>query len=149
MRRALFFLFPATVVALACGSRGPLDINGIDYDHPDSGVASDTGVMMMADTGPDVAPGDAGREGGSLINCGQCVATKCGAQLLACFQSMPCRGALQCAVQNCAGGMNGFDPQCMITKCSMYLQGFSQLLPVVTCVVTNCGQDCLGALGGM
>lgn len=149
MRRSLFL--PASFVVLviaACGSRGPLDINGIDYDHPDTGVVTDGGVMM-ADTGPDVAPpGDAGREG-SLINCGTCIAQKCGAQLLACFQSMPCRGALQCAVQNCAGGMNGFDLQCMLSKCSMYLQGFAQLLPVATCVATNCGQDCLGALGGM
>lgn len=152
MRGARFIIVcvPFAVIA-ACGSRGPLDINGVDYAKPDTGMIPDTGIVDtgIVDTGIDTGVEDAGREGGSLVNCGQCVAQKCSMQFLQCFQSQPCRDALQCAVQNCAGGMNGFDPQCLFSKCSKYFQGFQQLLPVVTCVAQNCGPDCLGVLGGM
>ena len=149
MRRTHFLFWVvglSVLVTAACGARGPLDINGIDYDHKDSGVTADTGVMI-ADTGADVGR-EAGREGG-LVNCGQCIAQKCGAQLLMCVQSMPCRTLLQCAVTNCFGGMNGFDPQCLLNKCGGDLSAFAQLLTVITCVASNCGQDCVGVLGGM
>lgn len=148
MRGAHFVVacVPLIVIA-ACGSRGPLDINGVDY-KPDSGIA-DASIDTGIDTGVDTGVVDAGRDGTSLVNCGQCVTQKCASQFLACFQSMACRDALQCAVMNCAGGMNGFDPQCLLQKCSKFLSGFGQLLPVVTCVTQNCGQDCLGVLGGM
>jgi hypothetical protein len=142
------FLFgvSAFVVVAACGSRGPLDINGVDY-KPDSGV-TDTGVII-ADTGADVQPETSdGRDSGPLVNCGMCVTQKCGMQFLQCFQSTPCRTTLQCAIQNC-GGMNGFNAQCLLQKCGADLTGLAQLIAVVTCVASNCGQDCLGFLGGM
>jgi hypothetical protein len=130
---------------MGCGSRGPLDITGnygFDSGESDASV-QDTGAV--ADTGADVEP-EAGRDAGPLVNCGQCVAQKCGQQFIQCFQSTDCRTTLQCAVQNCFQN-GGFDQTCLLNKCGSDLKGFAQLLGVVVCVASNCGQDCIGVLG--
>lgn len=146
MKRLLFL--GVVLLALGCGSRGPLDIDGRYYDERDSGIAdgstTDTGG---SDTGAVVdATPEAGRDAGPLVNCGQCVAQNCQSQFVACFTNTDCRNALQCAVQNCFGN-GGFDQSCLINKCAMDLKGFAQLLGVVTCVASKCGQDCIGVLG--
>jgi len=145
MRRALFL--PFVVLATSCGSRGPLDIDGRYYDERDSGVADASVTDSSNDGSASVdAAAEAGRDAGPLVNCGQCVAQNCQSQFVACFTNTDCRNALQCAVQNCFGN-GGFDQSCLINKCAMDLKGFAQLLGVVTCVASKCGQDCIGVLG--
>lgn len=149
MRWLFVGLLVSGALGVACGSRGPLDITGVDYSDKDASVSDAAPADASADAAPEDSGVDAGRDAGLLVNCAQCVAQKCGQQLFQCFQSTTCRSTLQCAVQNCLSGMGGFDTGCLLSKCGQNLQGFAQLLGVVTCVASNCGKDCLTVLGGM
>src|SRR5579885_3481138 len=95
----------AAVVALAfvaCGARGPLDVEIVQETPADAAVEAnvvEAGVDAADATDAADAPDETGRpgfDGGPLVNCGQCIAQSCGQQLLTCITSAACRTALQC-----------------------------------------------------
>jgi hypothetical protein len=160
LRRALFSAaLAAPVLVVACGSRGPLDIEVI-REYPDasasldaiadvpgetSDVAAHDVLADVIDAAPDVMVGP---DGGPLVNCGSCIAQSCGQQVITCITSTTCRTALQCVVQmcltggmpslTCLGGCTGSDPTTQM-----------DVLAVIGCIVGTCGSQCTGALGGL
>src|SRR5438067_6535433 len=97
-------LFSITAVcASACGSRGPLDIEVVDWENGADGGnvdgssnldgATNDGASNDSSSNSD-APKDSGLP--PLVNCGQCIATNCGQQIVACITNPACSQALQC-----------------------------------------------------
>jgi hypothetical protein len=159
LRRALFSAaLAAPVLVVACGARGPLDIEVIK-EFPEGSVPLDAVADVPGETSDvaandvladviDAAPEAMGPDGGPLVNCGSCIAQNCGQQLITCLTSTGCRTALQCVVQmcltggmpslQCLGGCTGSDPMTQ-----------QQVLTVLGCIVGTCGSQCAGALGGL
>lgn len=142
------------LLVAACGSRGPLDI-GLIY-------GADGGDASVVDATPDVAqeatvdapvdaPAEASGDGavdGGVLACGSCIAQNCGADIVTCVTNMACRTALTCVAQKCLmGGMP--DPQCIGTCTNNDPMQLAQLFAIFQCVITNCGTQCAGALGGL
>ena len=162
-RRALaqvLFAACAALVASACGSRGPLDINVVDWDAGTSG-ALDGSVEVDGAIQRDGAPSDDGASKGDaradsglppVVNCGACIAQNCGQQIFACLADVACRATFQCVVTKClnggGGGGGGPDPQCLFTCSGSDPQGAVQVLRVFTCILNKCGADCQSVLGG-
>jgi len=158
----------ALLLATACGSRGPLDVDVIVIEAgaasvepgQDAGVgAGDTGSPSGADASSDGAPGDGGREAGRfdsgfgpIVDCPVCIGQSCGTQLGACFQSPSCRTTLQCAFTSCVagdgGGAGGFDPACILRCANGDLVALQQIFAAFQCVTQSCGADCASVLGG-
>jgi len=159
-RRALFSAaLAAPVLAVACGSRGPLDFEVIK-EYPDASVSVDAMADVPGETIDvaardvladviDATPEAMGPDVGPIPACVQCIGQSCGQQLLTCLTATACRTALQCVVQmclagggtpdlNCIGGCTGSDPATQ-----------SQVLMVFGCIVGTCGAQCAGALGGL
>src|SRR5688572_4587283 len=89
---AVAFGLTCTVLASACGSRGPLD----DEAFPDAATA-DVAAADVVVSVPDAAPVDAGREAApSPIDCGICLIGQCSQDILGCVTSPGCREAFQC-----------------------------------------------------
>ncbi|HEX8796585.1 MAG TPA: hypothetical protein VF765_36795 [Polyangiaceae bacterium] len=156
-RRALVsaaFVMPVLVVA--CGSRGPLDIEVI-REVPDSGASADVVLDVPAET-TDVASHDAladvvdaepeamGPDAGPIPACVQCLTQSCGQQLITCVTSTGCRTALQCVVQMCLTGGTP-DIQCLGNCTGSDPATQQQVLTVIGCII-GCPQ-CTGALGGL
>ncbi len=162
LRRSLLrrSLAPVVVAAsslvslVACGSRGPLDIEVIEYNG-DAGATVDGadldgagGDALNGDAKSD-AVGDAGPDGNPLINCGQCVAQNCGQQVIACVTDPSCRTTLQCVIQMCLGGTGGVNVQCALMCGGGDIGKLGPILGVFTCITGKCGADCASALGGL
>jgi hypothetical protein len=147
------------VVALgACGSRGSLDYDIVqvvaagddastetpDADVPDTNATIDVNVPdtnVPVDTGVD-APVEA-----SVINCGLCVATSCGSDIVACLTDTTCQQTLTCAVQTCLTG--GIDLQCFLGCANGNSASLAQLITMFQCITQTCGPQCTSVLGGL
>jgi hypothetical protein len=145
-----------TLTIVACGSRGPLDIDVIEYVNDASATvdgAGDDGAGDGANNGDGGAsdgPVDVGPEGNPLVNCGQCIAQSCGQQVLTCITDTTCRTTLQCVVQMClGGGGGGIDIQCALACGGGDPANLAGILSVFTCITSKCGADCASALGGL
>jgi hypothetical protein len=157
-RRALFSAALATpVLVVACGSRGPLDIEVI-REYPDAsapvdaiadvpGETSDVAHDVLADV-IDAAPEAMGPDANPVTACVQCLTQTCGQQLLTCITSTGCRTALQCVVQTCLGGGGMPSLQCLGGCTGSDPTTQSQVLMTISCVLSNCSA-CTGALGGL
>lgn len=159
VRRALASTLASALAALAvlaCGSRGPLDIevieiNGVDGATVDGAELDGATHDGSADSAPDVVSDGRADGGNPLVNCGQCLAQSCGQQVLACITDTNCRGVLQCVAQMClgGGGTGGLNPQCALGCAGGDFTKLSGVIALFTCVTTKCGPDCASALGGL
>jgi hypothetical protein len=154
-------LLVLSALAVACGSRGPLDVDIIqlapDTDAgatpvvdsgQDATVVVDAGPKPVADTGPSV-DANPPREAG-VVNCGLCVAQSCGSDIVTCVTDQECLGTLQCVATKCLGGGGSPDPSCFLTCGSG--KGLVQILRIFRCITDTCGPECgdiLGGLGGL
>lgn len=153
-RAAVAALLAVSLVAAACGSRGPLDV--VVDEQPSDAGADGTAIDAALDAGPD-GPGDAsdgaadaappGMDGG-LLACGTCVAQSCGQQLFACFQNPSCQQTLTCAVQMCFSG-GAPNVQCVLGCAKGDQAALLQLYGVFMCITGSCGSQCVGVLGGL
>ena len=143
MRRALSIVLVVVPLALACGSRGPLD------DAPYADASTDLGqVDSNVDAGVDAAaPVDARADVPPIINCAQCVASQCGQKIATCVQDTACRAILQCAAQKCISG--GLDAKCLGDCAQGNIGGLAGAFSAFQCVTSKCGDACLGLLGGL
>jgi hypothetical protein len=119
----------ATVILVACGGRGPLDVDIDAYDAPDAAGLhpGDDGVEPKPDagTGP-IKPIDAGTgkmdagviglppgfpilgaDAGGIAGCFGCAEEKCGTQVNACFGSPACVTEGTCGLGCLGGGLTG------------------------------------------
>lgn len=141
----------AAVIAAAvtaCGSRGPLDIEVVAASDADGGVDATTDATSDAaspDARSDARPGS---DGGSIVNCGACVAQSCGAQFFQCLQSPACRTTFQCVLQDCLTG-GAPNASCVLKCAGSDPTGVVQVLRIFTCVTQSCGDDCSSLLGGL
>lgn len=160
-RRALFTTaLAAPVLVVACGARGPLDIEVI-REVPDASanvdaIADAPGETIDVSTHDvladviDAAPeAMGGPDAGPIPVCLSCISQSCGQQLLTCIASSGCRTALQCVVQTCLGGGGMPSLQCLGGCTGGDATAQMQLLSVLGCVIGTCGQQCTGALGGL
>jgi hypothetical protein len=157
---SLVVLLLVLVTVPGCGSRGPLDINVIEpvtldgaidnFVPVNDGSSLDTAAEdATPEAMPDVAPGDAGRDtGGGPLMCLTCIQQQCGMQVFACFQNTTCRTTLQCVLTTCLGGGGGINPQCALMCANGDITALQDILNIVTCIGTNCGQSCVGVLPG-
>jgi predicted small lipoprotein YifL len=137
----------ATVLAAGCGSRGPLDLegsaaedSGADAEVPDAEPVVD--ATPPKDTGPETGTG--------LVDCGLCIANKCGGAILACLTKPDCQKILTCVTQTClAGGGGGLNPICLLTCAQSAPAGAGDAITVVTCLTQTCGPTCLDVLRGL
>jgi hypothetical protein len=142
-----------SVFAPACGSRGPLDDEGI----PDAAAADVAAADVSVPDPVDATPADAGREAAPTpIDCGICLLGQCSQDIIACIASPGCREAFQCVITDCAGlggggggGGGGFDPVCLFKCASSDPAGALQVLQIFQCVTGQCGEDCGALLGGL
>ncbi len=118
-------------VVAACGARGPLD----DDAFPDAGgTGADVGTVDVS-TIPDAAPppldapAEATSEGGSIIECGACLITSCGADILKCIQATGCRTTLQCVATTCLGSGTP-SPACLFNCASGDPTGALQIFQI-------------------
>lgn len=141
---ALLPLFPA---AAACGSRGPLD------DTP-YGSGADAATDTTATPLPLPPPLDGGADGPTgpelppIVDCGLCLASKCGQPILSCVTNPTCQQAFQCVLSTCGASL---DPACILGCAKTSPAGALQLLSIFQCVTAQCGPNCgevLGQLGG-
>lgn len=145
----------SAALAAACGSRGPLD----DDPVVDASVADvqSADVTVDVEPPPDASkpPVDAGRESGTIIDCGVCLVGECSPAILACIQSPGCINAFQCVVTDClaggggGGGAGGVNPLCLFKCAQGDPQGALQVLQIFQCVTGQCGDDCSSVLGGL
>ncbi|MDB4993728.1 MAG: hypothetical protein JWM74_1160 [Myxococcaceae bacterium] len=136
----------ASVVAAGCGSRGPLDLEGAGQE--DSGADADVpDVEPIVDATP--TPKDTGPEAGTgLVDCGLCIANKCGGAILACITKPDCQKILTCVTQTCLAG-GGLNPICMLTCVQTAPAGAADAIQVVTCLTQTCGPTCIDVLSGL
>jgi predicted small lipoprotein YifL len=141
----------ALVAIAACGSRGPLDVDGPLVVATEAGEASvgQEGGPSPGDGAADQVspPKDAGKEGGSIIDCPVCLLQDCGQKIFACIQTPACAGTLQCVLQTCLTG-GSLNPVCAFNCAQGDPAGALQVLQVFQCVTQTCGDDC-GALLGL
>lgn len=144
-------LLAATVTLglVGCGSRGPLEADGLatnltpppDAASDDAAVPPD-GATPRADAGPIQ----------SAIACGGCVISTCREPITACLQDEACRSTFQCVVTTCLAGGSGMDPACLFKCASTAPGGAIGALAVFQCLTGSCGADCgpvLEGLGGL
>src|SRR5690606_11396092 len=92
---------------------------------------------------------DAGREAGTILDCGICLVDQCSQDILACVQSPSCIQAFQCVVTDCVAGGGGFDPKCMFQCAQGDPAGALQVFQIFQCVTGECGSDCGSVLSGL
>ncbi len=136
----------ATMLAAGCGSRGPLDgqgaadeDSGADADMPDGAPLVDA-TPPSKDTGPEAGTG--------LVDCGLCIANKCGGAILACVTKPDCQTILTCVTQTCLAG-GGLNPICLLTCVQSAPAGAADAIQVVTCLTQTCGPTCIDVLSGL
>lgn len=97
------------------------------------------------------ASGSGGSGGGGVVDCISCVATEC-PSAQECLLDAACRDGAICAVTNClgggGGGGGGFDFQCLLGCFNGDFNAALTAFNSVQCVLTSCGADCGGILGG-
>ncbi len=146
MRRAAVAIAAVLPIAIACGSRGPLD------DQPYGDASTDVGQVDGAIDGARDGAGDAAVDARAdvnpIINCGQCLAQQCGQKIATCIQDTACRSILQCAAQKCLQG-GGLDPKCLSDCAQGNLAGLAGAFSAFQCVTSKCGDACLSLLGGL
>ena len=154
-RSSFVIAFSAVVLVVACGARGPLDDDGplvsadaATTDGPTS--LTDADLPDASIDGPSLrdAEPDAASEGGSIIDCGQCVIGTCGTSILMCLQSTGCRTTLQCVATTCLSGGTP-DLACVVGCAAGDLSGALEIFQVFQCVTGTCGSDCGSVLGGL
>jgi hypothetical protein len=157
--RSRFFALPIAIGALlvACGARGPLDVEVIDV-YPDAGPtvdssidATDSASEAATDAGTD-GQGDDGADGtgNPVVDCVTCVGQMCGSDLVSCLTNTDCRADVQCIVQMClTGGTGGVDFQCIGNCTSSDPAAGGQAITAFTCILTGCGAQCTSLLGGL
>lgn len=148
--------------APSCGSRGPLDDEAssagadasADVNGGGASVDGSSTTPVTDASKPDASPADAGKEGGTIIDCAQCLVQECQSSIVACVQSASCRQTFQCVITDCLSGGSP-NPACLLQCASGDPKGALQVFQVFQCVTGTCGPDCstllgtiLGALGG-
>jgi hypothetical protein len=161
-RRALFSAaLAAPLLVVACGARGPLDIEVI-REVPDASANVDAMLLDAPGETNDVATHDVladvidaapeamgGFDAGPIPACLSCISQNCGQQLLTCIASTGCRTALQCVVQMCLAGGGGVpNLQCLGNCTAGNSTTQTQVLSALGCIIGSCGSMCAGALGG-
>jgi hypothetical protein len=147
-------------LVVACGIRGPLDVDpagGADDDDDDGGATSSpeasTGTAESDAAAEAAAPpiADAGREAEAAapgpLQCAGCLLGSCGEGVIACLTDQACRDTFQCVVTDCLAGGGGLDFQC-VTGCVSDLDTAVELFAIVQCVTGTCGTNCGGVLPG-
>lgn len=141
--RALGSLCFASLLAAACGSRGPLDSDGV-VDVADASVdASPTTTSTVPEAGPDARPGP---DLPPIVDCGICLVGECSQPILSCIANASCQRAFQCVITECGGNFSG---SCVLQCAAKEQQGALQLLGILQCVTGKCGDDCTDVLGGL
>jgi hypothetical protein len=83
-------------------------------------------------------------DSGPIANCVTCADQSCNSQVNACYNNPACAGGVVCAVTSCGG----FSLGCVLSCFGGNFQAAIQAFAAFTCVATNCGQQCIGAIGG-
>lgn len=137
----LGWVLPGLLVA--CGSRGPLDLEPRD-DLVEGGV--DAAVTLDAALLVDAGVKDA-RALPAIIECGICVTQKCGPKVAQCVQDPECQKALQCIGQKCV--TKGLDFKCLAQCTGNDPQTALQAFSIAQCVTSTCGAACAAGLPGV
>lgn len=158
----------ASVAALlaaapSCGSRGPLDDGPVadtsadaSADVTSGGASVDASAPPASDASAsvDARAVDAGKDGGTIIDCAECLVDQCQNTILQCVQSAACRQTFQCVFTECLSG-GAPNANCLLDCAAGDPAGALQVLQVFQCVTGTCGEDCstllgavLGGLGG-
>ena len=143
-------------ISTACGSRAPLDFELYDQDGGGVLTADGSPVGPSGSDGGPIGPdgGPVKVDGGGpgipdtgipAVNCGVCIASNCGQNVVTCVANTGCRDVLQCAMLNCLQG--GLDPTCLFKCASSNPSGALQASAVLQCVATSCGDSCISAFG--
>jgi hypothetical protein len=158
----LFFVASVSALAVACGSRGPLDIGDESQIGGNPAIATDASGFVDVganDDGSNPTPVDSGRNprgndagntfdsGIPAVNCAACVFQSCGQDVIGCVTSTGCRTTLQCVATTCLTGGTP-SPTCLFTCGQSDPQSVPQVLTLVECVLSSCGQDCTSVLTG-
>jgi hypothetical protein len=145
MNRSLLIALPLGVISLACGSRGPLDLEPpLDAGGPDAVVVVEAGTdagTKPPDAGPSVID--------ELFGCGLCVTQKCGSKVQRCLGDQDCNRVLQCVLQKCV--LSGLDLGC-VNQCTSDPQAALKAFEILQCITGVCGAACGGGftpLGGL
>jgi hypothetical protein len=141
--RAIGSCVVATLLLLACGSRGPLDDEPVVA--PEDAAAPDVRTTPDADVPDASIPPEAG-----IASCAACVFTTCSPRILTCFESPACRAVFQCIVTTCLGG-GGIQSSCLLGCGARDPAGALQVLGILQCLTGDCASTCgplLGNLGG-
>jgi hypothetical protein len=140
-------------ILTACGSRAPLDFEVYDQDAGGALNGAAVGPNNNPDGAPDGGPIKVDGGGPGIpdtgipaINCGMCIASSCGQNVITCVANTDCRDVLQCAMLNCLQG--GLDPTCLFKCASSNPSGALQATTVLQCVANRCGDSCISAFGG-
>lgn len=148
MRPSSPFVFTVVVAAttIACGSRGPLDLDA-PLTAADASADGAGDGAAIADAGADAD----GARRPSILDCGLCVTQKCGTKVARCVQDAACGKALQCVAQKCVLG--GFDLQCLSGCTGGDPQTALKAFEIAQCITGICGESCtaglpIGILGG-
>jgi hypothetical protein len=141
--RAVGSLCFASLLAAACGSRGPLDSDGVIGATDASVEAAPTSTTTVPDAGPDARTGP---DLPPIVDCGICLIGECGQPILSCVGNAPCQRAFQCVITECGGSFSG---SCVLQCAAKEQQGALQLLGILQCVTGKCGADCTDLLGGL
>jgi len=157
------------LLALACGARGPLDIDDESGSGPTSTGTATPDAAAPGQSTPDASnvtetpdatsvtpvpdanvPVDAPVEA-SLLTCGTCVTQQCGSTILTCVTNTTCAADLQCVAQclTADSGGGGIGSSCFLNCGGGGLTGLAPLLPVLDCITQTCGSGCASVLGGL
>ena len=151
LRRSLHRSVPlvaASMLAGACGSRGPLYVSAQGDAGGSQGAEAGTpnpGSDGSNNNG-DATTGLAGVDATAVIACSVCLAQKCGTELLACVTAPACGMTFQCAASMCLSGPAPDGP-CVLRCANGDPQSVKMLTSAVGCVAGAC-PECVGLLAG-
>lgn len=143
------------VALYACGGRTLEDGSSedADGDRIDATSAADGSTSTNDATSP-FPSFDANIDTGvPAANCGICAVSKCGTQLLSCFNNPGCQAVVQCVTQTClgggggGGGTGGFDNACFLTCAQKDIGGALMAGQILQCITQQCGAGCFQAIG--
>jgi hypothetical protein len=141
-------LIATSMLAGACGSRGPLYVSAQGDAGGGQGAPAGTptpGSSGSNDNG-DAATGLAGVDATAVVACSVCLAQKCGTELLACVTAPACAMTFQCAARMCFSGPAP-DGACVLMCANGDPQSVKMLTSAVECVAGAC-PECVGLLAG-
>ena len=130
---------------VACGSRGPLDLQA--YDDLDALDGGRDGASRVDGAALIDAGGRDARSTPTIVECGLCVTEKCGPKVAQCITDPECSKALQCIGQKCLG--KGLDLKCLGQCTGNDPQTALQAFAIAQCVTSTCGSPCASGFPGL